>query len=37
MIGTDYLGSCKSNYNKIKTTTDLILIVTLHFFMRQNV
>jgi hypothetical protein len=31
MIGTDCLGSCKSNYNKIKTTTASILIATLHF------
>jgi hypothetical protein len=31
MIGTDCLGSCKYNYNKIKTTTASILIATLHF------
>ena len=30
MMGTDCLGSYKSNYSKIKTTTASILIATLH-------
>jgi len=27
VIGTDYTGSCKTNYHTITTTTDVMLIV----------
>jgi len=33
---TDYAGSCKSNYHKVMTTTDLLFNTTMHCVWSNN-